>query len=147
MWCPGAPRRSGRTPVTIKKKSFKNVVKQSDSGKSRYAANPLGPNGGTSARRGSQSPATAHVENPWGNKGNLDPLEVRLCFVRDGIRGGRCPVTIKKKSIKNVVKQNDSGKSRYAANPLGPNGPPSALRFPVIINQKLFRKRCKTKHF
>ena len=89
----------------------------------------MGPNGTPSALRGPQSPAKAHVENPWGNKGFVRSLEVPVCYVREGIRGGRLPVTVNK-IIQTVVKTSTSGKSRYPANPMGPNGTPSTLRGP-----------------
>ena len=83
--------RGGLIPVIINKKTLQNIVKTSESGKSRYPTNPMRPNGVTGAPRGPQSSAKAHVENPWENKGKQMFLEVPLCHARDGIRGERFP--------------------------------------------------------
>ena len=90
----------------------------------------MGPSAAPSALRGPQSFAKAHVENPWENKGERRFLEVPLCYVRDGIRGGLIPVIINQKPFKNVVKTSESGKSRYPANPMRPNGATGAPRGP-----------------
>ena len=89
----------------------------------------MGPSAAPSVLRGPQPFAKAHVENPWENKGERRFLQVPLCYVRDGIRGGPIPVIINQK-VQNVVKTSESGKSRYSTNPMRPNGGPGAPRGP-----------------
>ena len=99
-----------------------------ESGKSYYPPNPVGPSGAPRAPRGHHSFAGAHVENPWENKGFVRSLEVPVCYVREGIRGGRLPGTADQIPFKNISKTSISGKTRYPTNTMGPNGAPSVLR-------------------
>ena len=76
-----------RIPETFTPKCFKTIGKTSISGKTRYAANPMGPSGATTALRGTQPSATAHGGNPSKMKGNHGFLAVPLCDVREGSEG------------------------------------------------------------
>ena len=88
----------------------------------------MGPSGAPGAPGGPQCFAKAHVENPWENKGERRFLEVPLCYVRDGIRGEQFPDIFEQKTLQNSGKTSESGKTYYAANPMGPSGAPSAPR-------------------
>ena len=71
--------------------TFQNSRKQGESGKTCFAANPMGPSGAPSAPRGHKSSPRAHVGNPWENKGKLRFRVVPLCRVRGGISGEGFP--------------------------------------------------------
>ena len=91
MCCPGAPRRGGPARDIFDQKTLQTSGKTSESGKSGFAANPMGPRGAPSAPRGHKSSPRAHVGNPWGNKGELRFRVVPLCRVRGGISGEGFP--------------------------------------------------------
>ena len=145
MCCPGAPRRSGPAPAIINQRTSQNSGKTSESGETNVAANPMGPSGAPSALRGPQCFAKAHIENPWENKGERRFLQVPLCYVRDGIRGGLIPVIINKNRSKRCKKQVNLENSRYPTNPMRPNGVTGAPRGPQSSAKAHVENYWKTK--
>ena len=126
MGCPGAPRGRGRSPETVFQKSIKTVeihaflTKPATQQIQWGRAGPRVHNADSCALLRHTSETIVKTKE---NEGLLCGFGMPPWDVREGIRGDRKPVRVSQKTVQNSGNSCISGKTRYAANSLGPSAP------------------------